>query len=305
MSIAHAEPRPLASIAVVAVAVLTLVGLELGVRAIYEAPTPLLDKARAYAELPVGPTRDVLLLGTCLPEQILDEDRVSRALPPDVRLVELASAATGPMDWALALRHHIPTDAPVSALILAYGKSDLTIEPDPWESEMMDLAALSDLPLLMEIGCQDTDCWAEMGLRKASRAYRYRGWLANRLWNTLGTRVPRPTRRVGDTAAPPTSAPTRDDLRPLQQVLAAATARNVPIYAWELPRREQLEGQVTPPANAQQVRALRDGAGAKPLVLGTMPLEPSHFTDDVHTTAAGTAVISDAFAAALLAALGA
>lgn len=298
----QAAARPLSASTTLLVAALSLLGLELGVRATYDAPTPLLDKAAEYAALPKDGHRDILVLGTCLPEQILDEDRVAAALPADLRVAELASAATGPLDWALALAHHIPDDAPLAAIILAYGKADLTIEPDPWESELMDLATVGDLPLLLSIGCQDADCYAEMSLRKASRAYRYRGWLANRMWTGLHTKVPTPSRAAGDTAGPggPEGHVQREqDLRPLQRVLDAARARGVPIYGWELPRREQLAGPVQPQAGAAQVHATLDAAGVRTLDLGVLPLIPAHFTDDVHTTAAGTAVISDAFAAAL------
>ena len=59
---------------------------------------------------------------------------------------------------------------------------------DPYESQAMEIARLEDLPKLIEVECSDADCRTQMWLRKLSKSYRYRGYLANWFWQSLGSK---------------------------------------------------------------------------------------------------------------------
>lgn len=182
--------RPLAASWTLLIAALAALGLEGGVRALYEAPAPMLRKALAYQQAPTQGDQ-LLVMGTCLPEQIIHVDQLSERLSADVHL--LASPAASTRLFTLVLRNFVPEDAPIKAILVPYGRRDLTSLMAPWESQVMELASWRDLPEIVAWGCgEDRECAGEMWMRKASRAYRYRGFLANRFWYALGTRPPVP-----------------------------------------------------------------------------------------------------------------
>ncbi|MCB9765673.1 MAG: hypothetical protein H6739_38220 [Alphaproteobacteria bacterium] len=152
----------------------------------------MLRKALDYADAPHD-GRELLILGTCLPEQIIHPDELARQLGSDVRIHLLATPAASTRLFYLVVDNFVEPDARVEAILVPYGRRDLTNLMAPWESQVMELAGWEDIPLLAKWACDgELDCALEMGLRKASWAYRYRGFLANRFWQAAGTRAPIP-----------------------------------------------------------------------------------------------------------------
>lgn len=198
--------RPLSISAVAAVVLLALTGLEIGVRELYEPPAPMLRKATQYQQAS-HEGRELIILGTCLPEQILKPELLAQQIGPDVRVHILATPAAGAQLFTLVLRNFVPPEAKISAVVVPYGRRDLTNEMPPWESQVMELARWSDLPGLIRETCDDAECAAEILLRKASRAYRYRGWLANRFWYGVGSKPPIPGFILSPGAVDPNEGP--------------------------------------------------------------------------------------------------
>lgn len=183
--------RPISLSTVAASVLLALTGLEIGVRELYEPPAPMLRKAVQYQQA-AHEGRELLILGTCLPEQILKPELLAKQIGPDVRVHILATPAAGAQLFTLVLRNYVPDNAKIAAIVVPYGRRDLTNEMPPWESQVMELASWGDVPGLIGETCDDAGCAAEILLRKASRAYRYRGWLANRFWFGVGSKPPIP-----------------------------------------------------------------------------------------------------------------
>jgi len=183
--------RPLPIRSLCALVLLTLGLLEFGVRRTYDAPTPMLDKAQAFRAQ--NHSRDQLLIfGTCLPEQIISPELLQEQIGANVEVQNLATAAGTSRLMYLTLKNYIPEDAPVRGIVVPYGATDLTKRMDPYESQAMEIAGLDDLSALVEIECEDPDCRTQMWLRKLSKAYRYRGYLANWFWQTIGSKPPIP-----------------------------------------------------------------------------------------------------------------
>ncbi|MCB9742666.1 MAG: hypothetical protein H6741_11795 [Alphaproteobacteria bacterium] len=187
-------------------AVVALGGLELGVRALYSPPAPMLRKALAYQEAPHA-REELIILGTCLPEQIIHPDELAKQLP-DVDVHVLASPAATIRLFYLFLDNFLDGDEQIRAILVPYGRRDLTNLMAPWESQVMELAGWEDLPQLAEWACPgELECALEMGLRKASWTYRYRGYLANRFWYGLRTRPPIPGWVLSPGAVDPKDSP--------------------------------------------------------------------------------------------------
>jgi len=172
--------------------VLAVVGFEVGVRLMYEPPAPMRDKAVAYGAAPHGDAPELVILGTCLPEAIIQPDLLAQRMGGGIRIHNLATPAGTARLWVLFLRHHVPEDAQIRALLIPYGATDLTKLMAPWESQAMELATWSDVPDMVEWACKDTSCALELALRKGYRTYRHRGYFANWFWQKLGTRAPIP-----------------------------------------------------------------------------------------------------------------
>ncbi len=175
---------PLSARAVTLILLGVLVALEAVVGVAYQPPTPMQDKLDAY-ESSRTDARDLLILGTCLPEQTIQAPVLERELG-DVEVHNLASQASSSLIWYLVVNGHLPDDGQVAGILIPYGTDDLTTLMNPAESQVMDLARLVDLPMLMRLACATPDCALDMGLRKLSHAYRYRGKLAKQVWSGLG-----------------------------------------------------------------------------------------------------------------------
>jgi hypothetical protein len=134
----------------------------------------------------------VLIFGTCLPEQIISPDLLQQQLGPNVEVKNLATAAGTSRLMYLTLKNYIPDNAPVRGIVVPYGATDLTKRMDPYESQAMEIAKLRDVSELVAIECEDPDCRTQMWLRKLSKAYRYRGYLANWFWQSIGSKPPIP-----------------------------------------------------------------------------------------------------------------
>ncbi len=174
------------------VVVLTLVGFEIGVRVGYRPPAPMRDKAEWYETAPHGGGPELVILGTCLPEAIIQPDLLSQQLGGNTRIYNLATPAGTARLWVLFLRHHVPPEAEIDAILIPYGAMDLTKLMAPWESQAMELATWGDVPDMVDWACEDTSCALELTLRKGYRTYRHRGYFANWFWQALGTRAPIP-----------------------------------------------------------------------------------------------------------------
>ncbi|MCB9777270.1 MAG: hypothetical protein H6742_01735 [Alphaproteobacteria bacterium] len=182
--------RPLSALALLALALATAGGLEWAVARHYDAPVPALLKARAYRAQAMEPGPQLIVMGTCLPEQTIDLDELARQLGGGTRTLNLAAPATGPRVWALTVDEWIPEGADVRAIVVPYGHHDPTIVLAPWESQAVDVAGWDDMPFLVRNSCTGPACASDLVLRKASKAYRYRQRLANALWAAVGARPP-------------------------------------------------------------------------------------------------------------------
>jgi len=183
--------QPLSIRTLCALIVLTLGFLEFGVRRTYDPPTPMLDKAQVF-QAKKHTTDQLLIFGTCLPEQIISPDLLQQQIGTEVQVQNLATAAGTSRLMYLTLKNYIPQSAPVRGIVVPYGATDLTKRMDPYESQAMEIANFGDVSELVEIECEDPDCRTQMWLRKGSKAYRYRGYLANWFWQKIGSKPPIP-----------------------------------------------------------------------------------------------------------------
>ena len=304
---------------------LTLVGAELGVRAFYSAPAPMLDKTRAYAARGHGQSPELLVFGTCLPEQIIQTQALGEQLGLEVS--NLATPAGTARLFYLVLKHHIPEDAQIQAIVLPFGTRDLSKEMAPHESQVMALAPWSEMPNLMRWACpQDSSCASELFLRKASYAYRNRGYIANKVWMSVGVREPIP----GYVLSPGAIAPPQDGPAPpppqraspsldvelllegepdpefqyLHRFLLLAKARNIPVMLVPLPKRSDFEPEhQADPTQADYQARLQStitAGGATLLQVQDIPgLSAQDFTDDVHLSPEGRAKVTAALGRAM------
>ncbi len=317
--------RPLGLGALALVLAGTFASLELGVGLAYDAPSPMVDKASEYAATTDGSTRDVLVVGTCLAEQIIDPTQLARQLGSDVTVHDLSTPAGSVLLWTLALKNYVPEDADVALVLLPYGDSDLRTRMNPWESQVMDLAGWGDLPMLADLTCEDASCVSELILRKASRAFRYRGYLANWIWHALGTKSlsrvagqdALTQAREGGRQLEPSSDPGgatqglgwtggrraqqssgEEAIRfeDLQVLLDLAQQRGWPLLFTDLPMRPDPRDPywLRQRANARKsTSAFVESRGASHRSLEEVPgLERDHFTDEVHVSMEGGRLIT-------------
>ena len=290
-----------------------VLALEVGVRVTYTPPSALLTRLNAYDAATHDARPQIWILGTCLPEQIVQPEILSSALGGQYQVWSLAAAATTPREWLLLLRHRAPRDPPLAAVVLPFGQRDLTNEMSPWESQVMALATWSDLPDLVRWACPDTACALEMTLRKASAAYRDRGYLANAFWQTLDTRPPIPGSMLSPGAVDPTDRvgtplPGGPDMRPtgpsaaaptdvgyLRELLRTARDLGVPLWFHALPTRASLlqSSAKGDPAYRRLLETTLQEGGAQLLDSGAIPgLTAEHFLDDVHLTPEGSSILT-------------
>lgn len=305
--------------------VLTLLSAELGVRALYRAPAPMLDKTAAYLAQPHGATPELLVFGTCLPEQIIQTQALGEQLGLSVS--NLATPAGTARLFYLVLKHHIPQEAQIQAIVLPFGTRDLSKEMAPHESQVMALAPWSELPNLMRWACpDDSSCASELLMRKASYAYRNRGYIANKVWMSAGVRAPIP----GYVLSPGAIAPPQDGGAPpppvahipsstpelelngvpdlefqyLYRFLLLAQARDIPVMLVPLPSRSDFETKRAPdPSQAgyqERLQATIQAGGGTLLKVQDIPgLSAQDFTDDVHLSPQGRDKVTSALGNAM------
>ena len=315
--------RPLPALATLGLVLTTAIGLEVGVTTLYDAPTPMLDKAVEYNSV-AHTDPELVIFGTCLPEQIIQRDLLEDEL--GMTSYNLATPAGTSRLMYLVLKNHIPADANVQAIVVPFGKRDLTKLMAPYESQVMEIAAWEDMPQLTAWACEgDSECETEMVARKASRAYRYRGYLANGFWQAIGSKPPIPGYILSPGAVLPPGAgtdappdqpgsagpgdhgpPTEDrqrgdsdtDFRYLAAFLDLAAERGVPVFLTPLPEQSQLE---TGRSNVEpELEAAIEAHGATLLEVGQIEgLQKGHFEDDVHLGPEGRKIVTVGIATAL------
>ncbi len=306
--------KPLPVLVTLGLVLATGVALELGVSQLYEAPTPMLDKSIEYNSLP-HTEPEVVIFGTCLPEQILQLYLLEQEL--GMTSYNLATPAGTSRLMYLVLKNHIPEDSNVQAIVVPYGKRDLTKLMAPYESQVMEIAAWDDIPQLIDWACKDPECETEMWARKSSRAYRYRGYLANRFWQGIGSKPPipgyvlspgavmpegvgkePPPNQTGGGAGGRQAGDSDTDLRYLAAFLELARDRGIPVVLTPLPERSHV-GKGSPP-ESKEMRALFDETGAIYLNVGAVDgLSAGHFEDDVHLNSQGRVLVTKAIGEAV------
>lgn len=280
--------------------VLALAGVEVGTRVGYHTRDGLLQKAEHFADTAEGSAKNLVILGTCLPEQHIRADLLQDRIGGGWTVYNLGNQATSSLDWYLALAHELPPEK-VQALVVAYGDRDLASRISPWESRVTELAAWSDMPDLDRWVCDDGDCRTDLWMRKASTTWRYRVRIANRAWDSLGALAREAP------LAPPLVEGEADDaaaasLFYTDKLLQTAKAEGIPVYMVPLQHRPS-------PADKSPDRVRQDEAwhqrvdpilaasGATALTLP--PLEVDLFTDETHLTEAGSITLTRGLAAAL------
>lgn len=291
--------RPLPLAWVLGLAVVALLALEAYARLGYHAPGELPRKAAAARAGLRSDAVDVVLYGTCLGEQTLDDRLIGARLGERGVVHNLAAAGTETMDWFLAQQNVLDPDN-LDATVVLYIAGDLVRAPSPWRSQALDLARWGDIRELAYWSCSSPDCVAEFYLRRASFFYRYRAYFGNFVWWQAGARAPAGkgtppegmppagTRKDGETAA-------QHFLGRLVQVTVAA---GVPIVFIPMPVSGR--GGNAGGDDARWARYL-EGLGA--VVAKSPTLSPGDYEDDVHLNGRGKVAFSEAVAAIIAAAL--
>lgn len=240
--------------------------------------------------------RHVVILGTCLSEQHILLPQLQPALPAGWQVHNLGAAGTTPVEWYLAWKNHLPHER-IGALVLAYGRFDLTEPTTPWESETLDLLGQGDLSDLIEVSCTTAECGLDLRLQSASALWRYRPILGGVVWHALGLAPPadpKLTRLRVVEGSVRSAADAWDPANPsvvfLERLVTEAQAAGARVLFMPLPLRPD-------PLDAQQQRthAALD-AGVDALVrrvgatrLPTPALDRQVFQDEVHLNPAGAA----------------
>ena len=155
----------------------------------------------------------VWIFGTCHGAG-LNAKVVEEAWGGPTHVVNVGAAASTPVDWWVAQRamfaeaesQGLPLP---EAIILAPAGADLMLSPSPWSSQTMELAGWDELLPILSATCTDLSCAAELSLRKASRLYRYRGYLGQLFWGAVGVPSPAPPPVEGDTDGEDVASPNR------------------------------------------------------------------------------------------------
>ncbi|MCK6505027.1 hypothetical protein L6R53_16785 [Myxococcota bacterium] len=250
--------------------------------------------------------RHVVILGTCLSEQHILLPQLQPALPAGWQVHNLGAAATTPVEWYLAWKNHLPHQR-IDALVLAYGRFDLTEPTTPWESETLDLLGAGDLSELIEVSCTTAECGLDLRLQSASALWRYRPILGGVVWHALGLAPPadpKLTRLRVVEGSVRSSADAWDPANPsvayLERLATQARAAGSTVLFMPLPLRPD-------PLDAQQQRthaALDAGVDALVARVGatrmpTPPLDRELFQDEVHLGRDGAVAYTSWLAAEL------
>jgi hypothetical protein len=273
----------------------SLAAVEVGTRRAWRPEDGLAQKAAGFAAAARADERNLVILGTCLPEQHLHADLLEAELGGGWVVYNLGNEATTPLDWHLVYTNRLPRDR-VDGLLLAYGARDLFADLPPWESRVTDIATWRQLPSLVEHGCETTECGLDLGLRLASVAWRYRTRLANRAWAGLGV-LQRPT------ADPPAgSVASAASLWWLTSLLTAAGADGARVWTLALPTRPGAPNEADDARFRARAATALGAGGARPLTVSGLP--PDAFTTDAHLTGPGAETLTRAVAGALREELG-
>lgn len=278
-------------------ALTTFVGVEIGTRALYDTRDSLSKKAAAFDVEARAEDKNLVILGTCLPEQHIREDVLQDRIQAGWVVHNLGTEATSTLDWYLALENELDAER-IQALVVAYGKRDLLAAISPWESRVTELASWSDMPDLAGWVCHDSDCTTDLWLRKASATWRYRVRIANRAWASIGA-LPEEAQ-----VAPPPSGNTDDAAQRfyLERLLTTAKERGIPTLLAPLPARPAPDDQTSIKLAEEQAYHMKidpivQAAGATVL---TLPAHPTtDFTDETHLTEAGSIALTKELAAVL------
>lgn len=266
--------------------VATLVGLDVWTRLSYRSEATGLAAKAARVNATTTTKANLVILGTCLPEQQILGERLADRL--GVKVHNLGQGATSPLDWYFTYAHELDRRR-VDGLVLAYGANDLGVMSLPYESRVMDLARRADMALLVDDLCgDDSACAADLYLRWAWPTWRYRIRIANRVWRALDalpdTRGQRQQRVVTGEAP----------LRYVRRLAAAARADGVPVFFLPLPRNPAAPGLGD--ARRDDAR-IAEEEGAARIELASLP--PRYFESDVHLEVAGKHALTDALGDAL------
>ena len=246
-------PRPLPLKWIVLSLLVGYVLLEVAVSRLYAPPTELLNKVVAYEKNPNTGIPDVVVVGTCLSEQVLNYGAFRQSMENKYEPRHLGTAASTVADWYLVAAHHIPAKSDVAGLVIAFGRHDLLSPINPWESQVMELAEWGDIPLLARVSCRDLSCKVGVFLRKLSPVYRYRYRLARHWWGGGGglPQGAQPAASPGQEASRPKAElgefqqPLNDDAAPLllDRILFMAKERNIPVFLVMLPSPPTLDSE--------------------------------------------------------------
>lgn len=273
-STSSSERRPGRAVATWLLAALLAVswaGLEAWLHEYFEEPTTLMKKVREYKTYLSGRKDNVVVFGACMGVGI-HKGTAQASWGSETAVVNLAAEGSTPMDWYFIFSRYMPAHRTLKAVVLVVAGDDLQLTSAPWSSQTMDLLQWRDLPLLLETSCRTASCAAELTLRRASRVYRYRGFLANRLWESAG--VPRPGRRSVEAGLGFHSSQFRGEL--LEPV---AGRRGEPEGAGAAMGWQSEESWLTPPDEDyfwfKQILRLGEERGV-PVILYPLPADPRH-----------------------------
>lgn len=271
-------------------------GVEVGTRALYASHDGLSRKAQVFDNAARDEDKNLVILGTCLPEQHVRADVLQERIQGGWVVHNLGTEATSTLDWFLALENRLDSSR-IDALVVAYGRRDLLAAISPWESRVTELAAWSDMPALVSWVCHDADCRTDLWLRKASATWRYRVRIANRAWAGIGA-------LAEEAQVAPPREDDHDDAAEryyLQRLLETATALGVPVYLTPLPARPSSAGAGRNAAEEQfyqqKIDSIVGPTAAKVLALPPHPEED--FTDETHLTEEGSVLLTKELAALL------
>lgn len=271
--------------------------------------------AGAMDEVQTSEGVDVVILGTCLAEQELDERRIAAAWGGGA-VHGLGTAGTGPMDWALAVRNRMP--AGVEHVVVAFVTGDLQNALAPWESRTPELMRLRDLPEVWETcdaGGAVADkanspeieprlrCRIELTLLRGWPAYRYRGFVSATVWKWWGAEAQAAQSTIGGQPLPAQSARTApaqpsaaEALKWTGRLIEASKAAGATVTFMQMPVRRDANQDFASgdPAFQDLGRFLRE-RGAGYTALPTVPAKD--FEDDRHVKPEGSEILSDSIGA--------
>lgn len=182
------RPWPPMGLGLLLWALITGVAAEAYLYRFFEDRTHLQHSVERWRADPARDQAPVWMFGTChahdLHAAVIEDAWGGGAL------INVGAPASTPMDWYVAARRMAEEGPRPRAILLSPAGSDLQLRPSPWSSQTMELATWDDLPGILSASCQDLGCAADLGLRKLSRVFRYRGYLGHLAWSTVGVPAP-------------------------------------------------------------------------------------------------------------------